>query len=269
MKPAGRGLVDDCARRSALLRRCLESMRRAVREIVVADTGSQDESREVAREYGARVLEIPWKDDFALARNQRLPREVHGSGCLRSTRTKCSISSRPSRKSTSDAGPRRLSGSIRNYVLQPGGPIWDRPARPQCGSTKPARSYSAYVDHENVRLFRRKPQIYFVGRVHESVGSRIESAGLGSGTHPSASIILAWLADDEATGAKNRIVPSIGTTKSCGDAGQRSSSAGTGLGRMEMQGNIAAALESFTRACELNSRLGVAWFFRRNGSRCG
>ncbi len=73
---------------------CLESARGCVDEIVVVDTGSRDATREIARSFGARLVERPWDDDFALARNAGLnaargthilvldadERLVHGAG---------------------------------------------------------------------------------------------------------------------------------------------------------------------------------------------
>ncbi len=53
----------------SVLSRCLDSLVSAVDEIIVVDTGSRDNSRELAREAGARVLEIPWAGDFSAARN--------------------------------------------------------------------------------------------------------------------------------------------------------------------------------------------------------
>lgn len=41
-------------------------------EIVVADTGSTDATRDVAAAHGARVVDVPWCDDFAKARNASL-----------------------------------------------------------------------------------------------------------------------------------------------------------------------------------------------------
>lgn len=55
-----------------LLLRCLGSVAGAVQEIVVVDTGSTDASRQVARSYGAKVLDLTWRDDFAAARNAAL-----------------------------------------------------------------------------------------------------------------------------------------------------------------------------------------------------
>src|SRR5258708_6375956 len=54
------------------LRNCLESVRGTVDEIVVADTGSTDSSPDIARQYGATCVSIPWANDFAQARNAAL-----------------------------------------------------------------------------------------------------------------------------------------------------------------------------------------------------
>jgi len=54
------------------LARCLDSAGPWVDEIVVVDTGSTDRSRQVAAAAGAQVLQHPWVDDFAAARNQSL-----------------------------------------------------------------------------------------------------------------------------------------------------------------------------------------------------
>lgn len=49
--------------------RLLDSVAGLVDEAVVADTGSHDETAAIARACGARVIEVPWTDDFARARN--------------------------------------------------------------------------------------------------------------------------------------------------------------------------------------------------------
>jgi glycosyltransferase involved in cell wall biosynthesis len=57
---------------AASLARCLASAAAAVDEIVVVDTGSRDDGVAVARAHGANVIEAPWTDDFAAARNVAL-----------------------------------------------------------------------------------------------------------------------------------------------------------------------------------------------------
>jgi glycosyltransferase involved in cell wall biosynthesis len=53
---------------------CLGSVAGLFDEIVVVDTGSTDRTREIAREFGARVFDFVWVDDFAAARNAALAR---------------------------------------------------------------------------------------------------------------------------------------------------------------------------------------------------
>jgi len=53
-------------------RSCLESVRLLVDEIVIADTGSTDNSVAIATEFGATIVDFPWCDDFAAARNAAL-----------------------------------------------------------------------------------------------------------------------------------------------------------------------------------------------------
>lgn len=52
-----------------VLGRCLECGKVFADEIIVVDTGSQDRTREIAEEYGAKVYGFSWQDDFAAARN--------------------------------------------------------------------------------------------------------------------------------------------------------------------------------------------------------
>ena len=51
------------------LPRCLSSVYGLVNEIIIVDTGSKDNSIEVAKSWGAQVLQDPWQDDFARPRN--------------------------------------------------------------------------------------------------------------------------------------------------------------------------------------------------------
>jgi glycosyltransferase involved in cell wall biosynthesis len=54
------------------LPRCLASVQPYVNEIVVVDTGSEDETPEIAKQFGARLEYFKWCNDFAAARNYAL-----------------------------------------------------------------------------------------------------------------------------------------------------------------------------------------------------
>lgn len=54
----------------------IKSVLALVDEVIVVDTGSRDNTRIIAEGYGARVLEVPWADDFSAARNAGLNEAV-------------------------------------------------------------------------------------------------------------------------------------------------------------------------------------------------
>lgn len=51
------------------LKRCLSAAKPLVDEMIVVDTGSSDQTIEIARQMGAAVWEFPWTGDFSAARN--------------------------------------------------------------------------------------------------------------------------------------------------------------------------------------------------------
>lgn len=51
------------------LEKCLRAAKPLVDHMIIADTGSDDATREIASRMGAQVLEFPWIGDFSAARN--------------------------------------------------------------------------------------------------------------------------------------------------------------------------------------------------------
>lgn len=147
-----------------VLRRCLEAARGAVDEIVLVDTGSRDETPQIAAEMGAKVFHHPWQDDFSEARNHSLDHAT-GDWAL-----------------WLDA----------DELLQPGGAEAIRAA------VKDARAAGYYLRFTDMlddgkathylmpRLFLLRPEIRFVNVFHEQILASVEryarAHGLGVGT---------------------------------------------------------------------------------------
>ncbi|CAM3692549.1 TPR domain-containing glycosyltransferase [Cohnella lubricantis] len=55
-----------------VLGRCLDSVKGLVDEIIVVDTGSEDRTKDIARQYTRHVYDFEWVNDFAAARNESL-----------------------------------------------------------------------------------------------------------------------------------------------------------------------------------------------------
>ena len=253
-------IVRDAA---ATLAACLESVRGIVDEIMVADTGSTDETIAIARQYHAQVIRVAWTDDFAAARNEAL-KAVKSDWVLvldADERLDASAASQI-RGLLGEESTAAYQVTVRNYVLSLGDRIWDRAAKPNDSKFPFARNYPAYVEQESVRLFRHLEEIYFIGRVHESVGSRILATHGKLGHAPFCIHHFGLVADAETRAHKNLFYRRLGREKL--REWPQSAQAHLELGLVELDGfgNLEEALELFERACRLDPRFGEAWFFR-------
>ena len=244
------------------LPRCLESAAGVVDEIIIADTGSTDSSMDVARRYGAQVIQFPWNGDFARARNQALE-PVRTDWVLMLDADEMlgpeAATRIPLLLENQNAGGYQVS--IRNYVASLQERVWDRLATPNESPLPTTQAYPAYVDHENVRLFRRHPDIYFVGCVHETVGPRIVETGRGLGRADFLIHHFGLVAAPETRARKNLLYRELGRRKVQEMPHDAQAHFELGLVELDNFHNDEEALSYFERACQLNPRLGVAWFF--------
>lgn len=61
----------------AVLDKCLRSIMSYVDEIIIVDTGSSDNTREIAEKYTDKIFEFPWCDDFSKARNYSISKATN------------------------------------------------------------------------------------------------------------------------------------------------------------------------------------------------
>ena len=140
---------------------CLDSVRAAADEIVLVDTGSQDRTVEIARDYGCRLLHRAWDDDFAAARNT-------GIAVARGRWILCIDAD----ERLSDAAA--LLPAILAAAPDVGGFLIERHdlvTHPEDGQTD---VYPIGI----LRLFRNHPAIRYEGIVHERPNETVVRAGL-------------------------------------------------------------------------------------------
>lgn len=61
-----------CKDEEKLIKQCLESVKNIADEIIIVDTGSTDNTLEIAKEYTDEIHKVIWEEDFSKARNKAL-----------------------------------------------------------------------------------------------------------------------------------------------------------------------------------------------------
>lgn len=142
------------------IRACLESVKRICDEIVVVDTGSKDETVEIAKSLGAKTFSFEWTNSFSDARNRAL--ECASSQWVLWI----------------DADERLTPESF--------GAILAGMVRPQFGGYLIAIQNLLHEQdesqdiliHHACRLFQKLPSVRFEGKIHEQVSPSIVKLGL-------------------------------------------------------------------------------------------
>lgn len=129
----------------------IESVAGLADEVVVVDTGSDDDTVALARDAGARVEFFPWNGSFADARNASIEFATSDWILVLDADERVNPRSRTAIRAImeeEDDGLRVVCPKIENY-------------------TREGRYLN---DGFSGRLFRNRPEMRFVGRVHEEVG---------------------------------------------------------------------------------------------------
>lgn len=130
---------------------CLDPVAGLFDEIVIVDTGSRDNTRQVAQQFTQQVYDFPWYDDFSAARNESL-RHANGDWIF-----------------WLDADDRLSPDNVVRLSATLGG----LPACPAVFFMDTVCASQNVGDPERLishpRLFSRHPQLRWTGRVHEQL----------------------------------------------------------------------------------------------------
>lgn len=152
------------------LPQCLKSVQELVHEIIIVDTGSTDQTIDIAADFGAKIYQHPWEDDFSKHRNQSISYATDDwilimdadeviakrdldriKGVLDTVRADGFYFTLRNYESTSN---------LANLMLN-------------TGDYEEGEGFPGFISSDLIRLFRNDPLIYFTGQVHETVTQTI------------------------------------------------------------------------------------------------
>ena len=140
------------------LPKCLRSVNGLVDEIIIVDTGSDDNTVEIAKKFRVKLYTFTWCDDFAKARNESIK---HASGDWIIF------------LDADEMIPAEHFSTIHYLIKRPD--IMAISVK-QCIPQAPGR-ITTHVYLEYCRIFRNLSDLKFNGRVHEQILPSIKKAG--------------------------------------------------------------------------------------------
>jgi glycosyltransferase involved in cell wall biosynthesis len=245
------------------IRPCLESVQGLVSQIVIADTGCTDGTIQIAREFGATVISFPWENHFANARNAALAPISTDWVLVLDADEELDRDAKNRIFSLLDAPD--VGGyitPIRNYMASRFNRGWDRIGVPNDYRHERSRSAPSYIAHENCRLFRRHPDIYFIGRIHELVEHQIRALRLQLRPAPFIIHHFGQLVDQEARAKKRVFYRDLLRMKTQENPGDFAAWTQLGLHEFECFNQPEEALRCFDRALAIEPEAPEAWLFR-------
>ncbi len=166
------------------LRSCLQSVYRIVTQIVIADTGSTDDTLITAAEFGAQTTQYAWNDNFSDARNAALEPMSTDWVLVLDADEELTPEALDALPKLLEETPHTVGGyavPIRNYLPCLYSVTYGYISRRNLDPYERAKAAPCYTEHKMTRLFRRAPEIRFSNRLHESVDRQILAAGMNLG----------------------------------------------------------------------------------------
>ncbi len=250
------------------LQRCIRSVAGVANQIVIADTGSSDGTPQLARELGAEVFDFCWQDDFAQARNAAIHALATDWVLIIDDDEELDPRAReriPALLNHADANAgvnnaqvnsARIGGYLailRNHIpVRFGSGGHAASIQSNDGTIARAKGAQAYADFAICRLFRRHPQIYYVGRVHEHVEPRIHALNLELASGDFVIHHFGHLCSAAELQSKNEFYRKLGRLKVKDVPNDPEAWVELGLQEYEQFKNYSAGIECFEKALALN-----------------
>jgi hypothetical protein len=245
------------------LARCLTSAAPFVDRMVVGDTGSEDDSRAIARALGAEVIEVPWERDFSKARNRVLDAgQCEWILVLDADEMLDPVSGENIRSLIREQHIYFCHHVKWNYVTQSIARIGYQSARKNRFRLEESRPYPAFVPTPTVRLFRNHPGIRYRGCVHETVVKSAARLRLASAKADIVVHHFGFVRDSEAErSAKNDLYHALGEAKLRIDPDDVQTLMDLGISHLEHHRKPEIALGYFKRARDIDPKCALAWLF--------
>lgn len=155
------------------LPKCLECAKKIANELIVVDTGSSDNSKEIAKKFSAKVFDFEWKDDFSAARNFSISKaSSEWIFFLDADEVIAASDLQKVRKLAEQGKADGYYFIARNYTRN----VSSYNFKPCIGTYGEENDFPGYVPSASVRLFRNNPKHKFQNRAHESVYDSIIAA---------------------------------------------------------------------------------------------
>lgn len=151
----------------AFLEQCLNSVKELVDEIIIVDTGSSDNTKEIAAKFTDKVFDLEWKDDFSAARNFSLSKATKDWILVLDADELINKEDfEKIKKLIEDNSVEGYALTQRNYTNNSALLHWV-----PCENSK---GFSGYRPSRLVRLFRNNEKYRYKNKVHELVEYSID-----------------------------------------------------------------------------------------------
>ncbi len=160
---------------SEVLEECLTSVAGVADEICIVDTGSQDNTLEIAKRFNAKVSFFIWCDDFSAARNESL-RQCTGDWIFVLDADERIAPEDLRRIRALSEGPPNVCYrfTTRNYTNAENVSEFER-----CAIDDPnAKGFAGWYPSHKIRFFPNRVGARFEGQVHETVHRSLEGRNI-------------------------------------------------------------------------------------------